>query len=397
MKLRFKQYIFRILVYWKSEWEAISSDRALLLLLFAAPIFYPIIYCSIYDNEVVKEAELIVVDHSQTAESRRFCRLCDATREVKIVAKKENLKEAERAIQQKEAYGIIEIPSDFSKKLIEGEKSYLTLFSDMSSLLYYKNYLQTLTNVSLEMNKEIQIKRLNKSNSREEDIAVQPIIYQESTLFNTSNGFGSFLIPGVIMQLIQQTLIIAIGALNGKRCEENTKPTNTQQTLLETIFSILGRSFCYIMIYCVLGCYLFVIIPYLFSLPQIGNYWDIMGLYLPYLFAVVYWGLFLSNFFQEKEEAYLYLVFTSVILLFLSGISWPAHAIPTGWKVVSYLIPSTFGIQGFIKINTMGAGLSEITWEYIGLWIQAVGYFALCIVIVQTKRDKKCVRTNNPG
>ncbi len=397
MKLRFKQYIFRILVYWKSEWEAISSDRALLLLLFAAPIFYPIIYGSIYDNEVVKEAELIVVDHSQTAESRRFCRLCDATREVKIVAKKENLKEAERAIQQKEAYGIIEIPSDFSKKLIEGEKSYITLFSDMSSLLYYKNYLQTLTNVSLEMNKEIQIKRLNKSSSREEDIAVQPIIYQESTLFNTSNGFGSFLIPGVIILLIQQTLIIAICALNGKRFEENTKPTNTQQTLLETIFSILGRSFCYIMIYCVLGCYLFVVIPYLFSLPQIGNYWDIMGLYLPYLFAVVYWGLFLSNFFQEKEEAYLYLVFTSVILLFLSGISWPAHAIPTGWRVVSYLIPSTFGIQGFIKINTMGAELSEITWEYIGLWLQAVGYFALCIVAVQTKRDKKCVRTNNPG
>ncbi|MBO5828406.1 MAG: ABC transporter permease [Paludibacteraceae bacterium] len=397
MKRRFKQYILRILVYWKSEWEAISSDRALLLLLFAAPIFYPIIYGSIYDNEVVKEAELIVVDHSQTAESRRFCRLCDATREVKIVAKKENLKEAERAIQQKEAYGIIEIPSDFSKKLIEGEKSYLTLFSDMSSLLYYKNYLQTLTNVSLEMNKEIQIKRLNKSSSREEDIAVQPIIYQESTLYNTSNGFGSFLIPGVIMLLIQQTLIIAICALNGKRCEENTKPTNTQQTLLETIFSILGRSFCYIMIYCVLGCYLFVVIPYLFSLPQIGNYWDIMGLYLPYLFAVVYWGLFLSNFFQEKEEAYLYLVFTSVILLFLSGISWPVHAIPTGWKVVSYLIPSTFEIQGFIKINTMGAELSEITWEYIGLWLQAVGYFALCILAVQTKRDKKCVRTNNPG
>ena len=247
------------------------------------------------------------------------------------------------------------------------------------------------------MNKEIQIKRLNKSSSREEDIAVQPIIYQESTLFNTSNGFGSFLIPGVIMLLIQQTLIIAICALNGKRCEENTKPTNTQQTLLETIFSILGRSFCYIMIYCALGCYLFVVIPYLFSLPQIGNYWDIMGLYLPYLFAVVYWGLFLSNFFQEKEEAYLYLVFTSVILLFLSGISWPAHAIPTGWRVVSYLIPSTFGIQGFIKINTMGAELSEITWEYIGLWLQAVGYFALCIVAVQTKRDKKCVRTNNPG
>ena len=57
-------------------------------------------------------------------------------------------------------------------------------------------------------------------------------------------------------------------------------------------------------------------------------------------------------------------VFTSVPLLFISGISWPGAAIPPFWKYVSYIFPSTFGINGFVKINNMGATLSEVAFEY---------------------------------
>ena len=68
-------------------------------------------------------------------------------------------------------------------------------------------------------------------------------------------------------------------------------------------------------------------------------------------------------------------VFTSVPLLFISGISWPGAAIPPFWKYVSYIFPSTFGINGFVKINNMGATLSEVAFEYKALWIQAGVYF----------------------
>ena len=52
-------------------------------------------------------------------------------------------------------------------------------------------------------------------------------------------------------------------------------------------------------------------------------------------------------------------VFTSVILLFISGVSWPKEAIPPFWQAIGYLFPSTPGIQGFIRINTCGAALNE--------------------------------------
>jgi ABC-2 type transport system permease protein len=50
------------------------------------------------------------------------------------------------------------------------------------------------------------------------------------------------------------------------------------------------------------------------------------------------------------------------------------------WTTFSYLLPSTFGINGYIKINTMGANISQINMEYIGLWIQAGFYFITTLV-----------------
>jgi ABC-2 type transport system permease protein len=83
----------------------------------------------------------------------------------------------------------------------------------------------------------------------------------------------------------------------------------------------------------------------------------------------------LSGFMTSRESPLLIFIFTSVILLFLSGISWPTEAIPSFWKALSYVFPSTPGIQGFVRINSLGASLNEIAFEYHLLWIQTGIYF----------------------
>jgi ABC-2 type transport system permease protein len=83
----------------------------------------------------------------------------------------------------------------------------------------------------------------------------------------------------------------------------------------------------------------------------------------------------------SRESPMLVFVFTSVILLVLSGVSWPKESIPGFWKIFGYIFPSTPGIQGFTLINTTGANLSEVMNEYRLLWIQAGVYFiSACII-----------------
>ena len=115
---------------------------------------------------------------------------------------------------------------------------------------------------------------------------------------------------------------------------------------------------------------------------------------VPFLLATVFFAMFLSVFNPERETQMLMLLFFSMILLFISGLSWPQSNISGFWKVVSYLFPSTFGIQAYVKINSMGANLHEIRFELIGLWIQTVVYFALATIAYYWQINKSIKKAN---
>ena len=69
--------------------------------------------------------------------------------------------------------------------------------------------------------------------------------------------------------------------------------------------------------------------------------------------------------------------------------SWPQSAIPTGWSVFSWLFPSTFGIRAFVRTNTMGAQLADVTIELQGLWIQVAVYGVLALWSVRKAQRRQ--------
>ena len=85
----------------------------------------------------------------------------------------------------------------------------------------------------------------------------------------------------------------------------------------------------------------------------------------------------------------LVVVYTSLPLLFMTGISWPQSSIPGFWQGVAWLFPSTFGIRGFVRMSSMGALISDVAVEYHALWIQTVVYgcIALAITKIRTKYE----------
>ena len=76
-------------------------------------------------------------------------------------------------------------------------------------------------------------------------------------------------------------------------------------------------------------------------------------------------------------------------MLFLSGVSWPGSAIPWYWKTLANLIPSTFGVNGFVRLNTMGASLADVQTEYFALWIHVVVYGILAWWVTRKNEVRK--------
>ena len=142
-----------------------------------------------------------------------------------------------------------------------------------------------------------------------------------------------------------------------------------------------GKLLCYGMIAAVTSAYLSMAIPRMFSFPQLASGWTLLFMMLPYVVACIFFGMAVSCIVRYRENVMLIMVFVSVPLLFLTGVSWPQTNIPGYWQGVSWLFPSTFGVRAYVRANSMGATIDQILPEIRLLWIQAAAYFGFACFV----------------
>jgi ABC-2 type transport system permease protein len=317
----------------------------------------------------------------------------NASPEVKVAYKCNDMKNAQDLMEKEVVFGIVYIPSDFDMRLNRMEQTTVSVYCDMSLMLTYKAIYQTATAVAQAMGRDIQIARSGNATDREDEVSTQPLAIEEVQLFNPTGGYGSFIIPAVLMLIIQQTLVLGIGLSAGTARENNRYqdlvPISRHYNGLFRI--VFGKTLCYFMIYAVMTAWLVLAIPRIFNFTSLFHGADLIRLMIPYLLASIFFGMFVSCIVRYRENIILLVVFATVPLLFLSGASWPQSNIPGYWQGFSWLFPSTFGIRGFIRMNSMGATLEDVRPEYICLWVQTLVYFfATCAVyryqILNTRR-----------
>lgn len=367
----------------QKELKAVFKDQGVLIFFLLVPLAYPLLYAFIYTGEVVREVPAAVVDMNKSTLSREFIRKVDATPDVKIQSHCADMEEAKLLLKESKVYGVIYIPENFSSDINKGIQTQVTLYCDMSGMLYYKAILTASTEVSLKMNKAIKIKRAGNTTDRQDEISATPITYEAVNLFNPQAGYASFLLPAVLILIIQQTLLLGVGLSAGTARENNRfrdlVPLSRQYQ--GTLRIVLGKSSAYFIIYAIVSAYILCVVPKIFSLVQIAQAGTLAAFILPYVLSCIFFAMTCSIFIHHREACMMIYVFTSVPLLFISGVSWPGSAIPAFWRVISWIFPSTFGINGYIAINSMGATLDQVLPEFRALWVQTGVYFlTTCIV-----------------
>ena len=366
-----------IVVVFRDEFCGVFGEPGVRAFFILLTLGYPIIYTYIYSNEVVRDVPVAVVDHSGTPLSREFLQMWDAAAGAEVAVYCASLEEAKVCMDRKEVYGILEIPADFSKNINRGVQAHVALYCNMGALLNYKALAQAASDVSLAMGKEIQMKRLDYASWIEQEIAVSPVKIAEVKLFNPQGGFTSFIMPAVLILVIQQSLLLGVATLAGIRRDRYGKMIPRNRHYRQAWKIVLGKAVLYLPVYLVMGYWVLFIVPRFFSLTQIAGKAELMLFLFPFLLACAFMALAASFLSKGREYPFLLFVFTSVPLMFISGISWPKEGIAWYWVAFSKVFPSTHGIDGFVKMNNMGATLKDVLPEYASLWILAVIYFVL--------------------
>lgn len=382
--------ISNILQIWYNELTTVMRDKGILIFILFVPLAYPLLYSYVYTNEVVRNVPAAVVDESNSSLSRELIRKIDASPDVYIHSLCHNMSEAEELIKRQKVYGIIRIPSTFDRDIWQGKQTHIGLYCDMCSMLYYKALMLTATNVSLDMNKDIKVENhLHATTGRQEEIIRMPVEYDYVSLYNPQSGFAAFLIPPVLMLIIQQTLLLGIGMSAGDTRERwHGSLVPLLSAYKNPLHIAAGKMLFYFMLYFILGIYMFTFVTRSFALPQLGGYITFLAFLTPFLLACISLAMVLSALVYRREDCIMIFVFLSVPLLFLSGISWPGSSMPAFWKYVSWLFPSTFGLNGYVRIQGTGASLHDVAFEYYGLWIQASAYFLLACLLYRRQMSR---------
>lgn len=375
--------------FWRSfqnEFRSIFSDGGVLLIFVVAGLLYPVLFNLIYRNGVVENTPVVVVDHADCQDSRRYIREIDATRELHVAYKCATMEEAQRLMQKRKAKGIIYFPEDFGDRLAAMETATLSIYADMGTFLYYKNLLMGVSFVRLSEMHNIQIERAQMTGMsyREAQISAQPLLYEENNPYNNAFSYSIFFLSAVLLVIIQQTMCYGMSLLAGTRREENRNMLLDTKDLHPRGVGrfVLGRGAAYALLYAVVSLYIAVLVPAMFGLPQRGDFEDILVLLAFFIVDCVFFSMFWSSFITRRESVFLLYLCFSPIALFLTGFSWPTTSFPRFWQVFSYMFPTTFAVPAFININTAGADLLVVRDLFRHMVLQTIIYCALTFVAV---------------
>ena len=388
--------------YWKqlgsvvrNEFRTIFKDGGVMLILIFALIIYATAYSLAYGSQVLRNVPIGVVDECRTPTSRSLIDTFNAGPNTYVAYNPTSMEEAKELFYGRKIYGVVYIPSDYGEKLYGGEQANVAIYADASYFLMYRQVFQEVVTSIGKTGAMVEFQRLiaKGANIPQAQATTQPVIYQSHNLFNPYLGYGTFVMPAIIMVIIQQTMLIGIGMIGGTWREFGLyrKLCPPDRKRMSTLPIVLGKALVYGMIYSVTTFYILGLHYKLFHYPMNGATGTIVVFMLAYMAACIALGIAISTLFRYRENSLLLLLWTSIPLLMLSGVSYPREGIPDWLFNLGQIFPSSHGVNTFIRIQSMGASLSEVLPEIRMLCILALVYGGLACIgihLVLNRADK---------
>jgi len=367
------------------ELRAAWRFRNALLILLGAATFYAFLYPAPYATQVFREMPVYALDRDGSALGREVLARIDASPDVRIMVASGDPLAARRALAAGEVFGIVEIPDAFQRDALRGRSPAVGVFANAGYLLGYSELATAASAAVLETGVALGIAAQAGSGRGAEAMLArqQPIGLELVRLYDPGGGYASFVVPGVLIVILQQTMLVGLSLLCEARREVPERPV---RGIGSRAMHELGRAAPWVAIHLVqLAVILGGIFP-LYGLPVAGSAWRVLPFMALFFLAVALSGLLVAQAFRRAGDVIPVLLFTSLPIVFLSGFSWPQESIPEPLHMLARLIPATSGVEGFVRLNQRGTGLDAVLVP--GATLAALATVALAVLVVLAGRRR---------
>ena len=357
-----------------AEIKAVLADKTIVITVFGGVLFYSILYPLPYLNQVPTEQQVVVIDHDHSSLSRKLIRDADASPKIKVIAQLGSMDEAKQWIETGRAHGLLVIPANFRRDLLLGSGVTLSYGGDASYFLIYSAVVEGLISAGLDVGKDIQ--RIGLLAKGENATAVKQSLnvvkLNSIPAFNPSLGYTPYVVPGLFLLILHQTLLIGTGILGASQWRAEGYWRSVSPLKL-----ICGRMAAFMFIYSLLSSYYVGYCYYWYDVSlqaSLGQVWLLM---LPFLLATCAAGIAFSSLFSRRDLPTQVLLLVSMPILFVSGFVWPTALIPDAVVAISQFVPAVPGIMAMLELNQMGAPWQSIMPQWLQLWVMVAVYFSL--------------------
>lgn len=375
-----------------TEWKLFFTDPAAVLLLVVAGLLYAFYYPTPYIYQTVSKVPVGIVDMDHSEKARELIQMSAAAQQIEVRAVYNDLLEAENAMAKSDIFGYMVIPKDMEKNLQRKEQVSLNIFTHGAYVMLHGAIGTAFSTCAMTLGATSKVKQiaLTKKVPSAQAMAMRdPFPISIQTMFNSTGSYSNYIVPSVLILILQQSLVIGIGVLGGPRAHRRFRRKFRDSTVEnESLpFRYFGRSLAYFMHYCCFILFYHCVIYNIFNFPRRGELLPMMVFALVFLASTINFGMVISQIFLRRETSMQLFLYLSIPILFLANFSWPTYLMPRWMAAISYILPSTFAIPAWISIEQMGGDIYDVAPKLYALAIQAVIYAFLGLLLSRV-RDK---------
>jgi ABC-2 type transport system permease protein len=334
-------------------------------------VFYPLPY----KPETVHAVPVVVADYDASRMSRQLERDLDATQAVQVQGVAGSVEAALPFLQRGEIGGIVVVPKDFYRDVLHGTPTGVTVMGNGGYIVVDGTVLETTAKVVAETVAPALAAKLLQSNVPPAAVMrlahAGPAVVKQP-LFNTVQGYASYVVPASMGLIVHQLLIIAICIVIGTWVEGGRWAIAGDGRLPLAAFAGVLSAF-WLLVFAALMFWIGFVF-WFHDLPRTGNLSGAIVFSALYALTIAAVGIAVGCWMATRERALQIIGGISIPLLFLSGFAFPVESISAPLIWFSHLLPSTAGIQGSLMLNQMGASWGEVRPQVINLLLLSLLY-----------------------
>lgn len=328
-----------------------------MMLFLGAPVLYAVLIGSVYQKGKVVEMPIVVVNEDSGPMSETFIDMLNDNESVHIARILPSLFNSKDVAIDHEATTIVHIPRNFSADVQQSRLPEITIFVDGANTLTSNTAMMAVNIVATTMKAGVLIQSQMKKGVPEY-IASQQFEPFKTTIVRQNIRSGNylyFMLPGVLITVLQQVLLLGLALSFSTEFEKNTfgelvnRMSNPFGLILVKVLPYLLMSVGILVFYWLMSFY--------YKVPLHTDFWWFILCTFVFILAASLIGILVSIAIPSQLKATEILMVVATPAFILSGFTWPSSLMPSWVQWIADAIPTTHYLRIYRMLFVQQADL----------------------------------------